>query len=340
MGIHTGEGLATETGFTGLEIHRASRICQAGYGGQVLLSSITVEALDGSPLPEGVKLKEIDSFRLKDFDEPAHLFQLIIPDTQENFPPPKLFSSKPKIAVLPFDNLNGDPEQEYFCKGISDEIRLALDRVPGIRIVARSSSIALKGKYIDAREIAERLQANAILEGSVRQQNGHLRISVQLVDASTGLNLWSNRFDRQLKDVFAIQDEIAKNIASSLEIEVLPAQKGIVQRRQTTNVQAYDYYLKGRLHYYEFSAKSIVKALNMFQKAISLDHQYALAYCGQADCYAYMYLYVDCSEGNLRQVDTASRLAVELDPNLAEAYASRGVALSLLNKYKEAERSF
>lgn len=340
MGIHTGEGLATETGFTGLEVHRASRICQAGYGGQVLLSSNTFQALKDITLPVGGSIKALGSFQLKDFDDPESLHQLIIPDAQADFPPLKLLSTKPKIAVLPFDNLSDSPEQEYFCDGIADEIRLALDRVPGILVVARSSSFALKGKYLDAREAGIQLQANVILEGSVRQQNSDLRISVQLVDSNTGLNLWSNRFDRQLEDVFAIQDEIANNIAESLEIKLLPVQKGIVQERQTNNIQAYNFYLKGRLYFYQFSSKSVKMALDMFHQAIDLDNKYALAYSGQADCYAYLYLYVDCSEQNLRQADSSSSLAVELDPNLAEAYASRGIALNLQKKYKDAGWAF
>jgi adenylate cyclase len=340
IGLHTGEGLATETGFTGLEVHRASRICNAGHGGQVLLSSATLEALSDTALPEGVTTRKLGSFRLKDFDDPENLFQLIIPDIQTEFPPPKLASSKPKIAVLPFENLSADPQQEYFCDGIAEEIRLALDRVPGIRVVARSSSFALKGKNLDAREMGKRLQASAILEGTVRQQNGNLRIGVQLVDSRSGLNIWSNRFDRKLEDLFAVQDEIAHNIANRLEVELLPVKRDVVQERQTSNFQAYDYYLKGQEHYHQFSQKSVELALEMFQKAIDLDKNYALAYSGQANCFAYLYLYMECSEENLQQADYSSRLAVELDPNLAEAYASRGVTLTLLNQFKEAEQAF
>lgn len=339
IGIHTGMALATATGYTGLDVHKASRICGAAHGGQVLLSEADANELYGN-LPQGVALIDLGSFLLKNFDQPERLLQLVIPGVREDFPPPRTNSLIPRIAVLPFTNLSPEPEQEYFCDGISEEIILAINSICGLKVIARSSSFALKGKNLDARELGKLLNATAILEGSVRKKGDQLRITAQLVDASSGLTLWSERYDCKLENVFVLQDSIAQNIAKALEVKLIPEQECCVQNRQTDKIEAYDFYLKGRQYYYQFSNNSIRSALKMFQEAIKIDAKYALAYCGLADCYAYLYAHVEKTKENLNKASKASKLAIQLAPMLPETYTSQGVVFSLKGKYDKAEACF
>lgn len=339
IGIHSGKGLATDTGYTGLEVHRASRICNVGHGGQVLISKKVMDKVKDE-LPEDVTLLDLGSYQLKDFDQPDHIYQLVIPETEQEFPPLRIGFSRPNVAVLPFTNLSEDPEQDYFCEGISEEIILALDNTPGLGVVSRSTSFALKGKNLDIREVGRMLGATAVLEGRVRKKGNQLRISVELVDTNTGTNIWSDRFDRKLENVFELQDEIARNIVRALEVKLVPEREHDIQNRQTRNIEAYDYYLKGRHFYYQFSLSAVKQALQMFQQAIAIDEEYALAYCGLADCYSYLYMYDKNSEENLKEANLASLQAMELAPMLAEAHSSRGVALSMRKQYKKAEMAF
>lgn len=339
IGIHSGIAQPTATGYTGIEVHKASRICNASYGSQVLLSEEASTMLFGA-LPQGVALIDLGQYLLKGFEQPERLLQLVIPGVKDDFPPPLTGTSEPRIAVLPFANLSAEPKQEYFCDGISEEIILAISNIYGLKVIARSSTFALKGKNLDAREIGKILNATVILEGSVRKKGNHLRISTQLVDCSTGLTLWSERFDSKIEDVFALQDSIAQSIAKALKIKLIPEQECCVQNRQTNNVAAYDFYLKGRQHYYQFSHKSILAAIEMFREAIKIDKEYALAYCGLADSYAYLYMHGEKTKENLKNASQASKLAIELGPLLAETYTSQGVVLTLKKQFKKAEASF
>ena len=339
IGIHYGVALTTNSGFTGLEVHRASRICHVGHGGQVLISKKVRDKVKNE-LPAGVSLKEIGKVQLKDLEQTDHLYQLVIPDTESGFPPLRLGAAKLNVAVMPFTNLSDDPGQDYFCEGISEEIIHALDNTAGLSVVSRSASFALKGKPLDVREKGRQLGATAVLEGTVRKKDRQLRISVELVDTESGTNIWSGRFDRPLKDVFELQDEIAQNIARALEVKLVPEREYDIRNRQTSNVEAYDFYLKGRHFYYQFSRSSVKQALQMFQKAIETDDEYAIAYCGMADCYSYLYMYDRNSEENLKEANLASLQAMELAPLLAEAHASRGAALIIKKQYKKATVEF
>lgn len=339
IGIHTGDAVAAPSGYIGLEVHRASRICHAANGGQVLVSRPTVESLLTKP-PEGVQLQELGDFVLRGFKEPEPLYQLVIPGVRSNFPPPRTEMPVPTVAVLPFNNLTGDPQQAYFGDGMAEEIIIALSKIPGLQVVARSSSFAMKGKELDVREVGQRLNAKAILEGTVSKNNGRLRITASLVDAASGYNLWSSSFHRKMEDVFTVQDEIAQNIATTLKIKLISRRVRGVQSRQTHNVQAYDHYLQGRQLYYQFSTDTVQRAMRQFEQATRIDPHYALAYCGVANCYAYQYMYINNLPGYLLGAGKAARKAIDLDPLLAEAYVAYGQALSLENRFEEAEAAF
>ncbi len=244
------------------------------------------------------------------------------------------------IAVLPFVNMSADPENEYFTDGVAEEIINSLTQIQALRVVSRTSAFAFKGKNLDIRKVGEQLSVATVLEGSVRKAGNRLRVTAQLVNVADGYQLWSDRYDRQLDDVFAIQDEIADNIVKALRVVLSEEEKRAIEKPPTENVEAYEYYLRGRQFFHQLRRTNIQFARRMFERAIEMDSKYAKAYAGVADCCSFLYMYWDGSKSNLDAADSASRKAIELDPELAEARASRGFALSLSREYEEARRAF
>jgi TolB-like protein/tetratricopeptide (TPR) repeat protein len=244
------------------------------------------------------------------------------------------------IAVLPFVNMSNDPENEYFTDGIAEEITNALTKITTLRVTARASAFAFKGKGQDIGEIGRKLKVATVLDGSVRKAGNRLRVTAQLVNVADGSNLWSERYDRQLEDVFAIQDEIAESIVRALRVVLTEDEKRAIEKAPTENVKAYEFYLRGRQFFHQFRRTSILHARRMFERAIETDPKYALAYTGIADCCSFLYMYWDGSKANVDGAVSASGTALALDPELAEAHVSRGFALTLSGKYGAATEEF
>jgi serine/threonine protein kinase/tetratricopeptide (TPR) repeat protein len=244
------------------------------------------------------------------------------------------------VAVLPFTNMSPDPENEYFSDGIAEEITSALTKVRALQVASRTSAFAFKGKHLDVRRIGEELGVATMLEGSVRKAGNRLRITAQLIKVSDGYHLWSERYDRDAEDVFAIQDEIAQSIAEVLEVILTEDEKRAIARPPTDHLDAYEAYLRGRYFLQRFQKRSVHHAREMFMRAIEVDPEFALAHAGIADCSSFLYMYFDGSAANLDQADRASRMALELEPDLAEAHAARGLAVALDKRYEEAEEEF
>ncbi len=244
------------------------------------------------------------------------------------------------IAVLPFVDMSPDRDQEYFTDGVAEEIINALSKLEALRVASRTSSFAFKGKSEDIGEIGRKLKVGTVLEGSVRKAGNRLRVTSQLVDVTNGYQLWSGRFDRELEDVFAIQDEIAASITKALSVVLNEDEKKKIERPRSENVEAYEFYLRGRQYFHQFREKALQFARRMFTRAIEIDPGYARAYAGVADCSSMLYHYWDASDANLEQANTASQKALELSPGLAEAHASRGLALSLSKQYDAASAEF
>ena len=249
-------------------------------------------------------------------------------------------ASDPSVAVLPFVDLSREKDQEYFCDGVAAEIIGALAQVSGIRLASRTSSFRFRGMALDSREIARRLRVRALLEGSVRKAGDRLRVTAELVDGASGFALWSETFDRKLSDVFAIQEEIARSIAEALKVTLSRSENEALGQPSTSDVQAYDQFLKGRKFYFQYRRRGVELALEMFRRAIEIDPGYARAWAGVADCYCYFYLYVARVPDNIQQAEAASRRALELKPDLAEAQASWGLAMSTGGRNDEAVEAF
>ena len=244
------------------------------------------------------------------------------------------------IAVLPFVNMSGDAENEYFSDGISEEILNLLAKLPQLKVASRTSSSCFKGKEIDIPTVAARLDVAAVLEGSVRRAGNRVRITAQLIDAASDSHLWSETYDRELEDVFAIQDDIASSIVDALKVKLSQQQRHALQYVATANAQAYDFYLRGHKYFYAMTRRGFEHAISMYEHAIELDPGYAAAWAGMADAYSELYRYAIDTPENAASAVEASGRAVELDPESAEAHTSRGIALSIDRRDAEAEHHF
>ncbi len=244
------------------------------------------------------------------------------------------------VAVLYFSNLNTVKDDEYFRDGITEDIITELSKVKDLRVFPSSAVYSYRDKPVPATDIGQQLNAPYVLGGSLRRAGNRLRINTQLVETRTGHTVWAERYDRELEDVFAIQDEIAQNIAQALQVMLSEKEKRAIKKVDTVDVKAYDYYLRGRQYFHRVRRKSLEFARQMFTRAIEIDPQYARAHAGIADCCSCLALFWDVSEGNLKQAEAASRKALELDPELAEAHVARGLAVSLNKQYDEARKEF
>jgi len=242
------------------------------------------------------------------------------PRTSSGIAAANALDSGPSVAVLPFQNLSADPENEYFSEGLAEEILNALSQVEGLSVAARTSSFYFKGKATDMSEIASKLRVANVLEGSVRRSGNRVRVTVQLVDVKNGFHLWSERYDRQMEDIFEVQDEIARAITERLKVTLASGAK-----RSTKNVEAYELYLKGLYHWHQRSPSTLRVAIQCFEQAIKLDSQYALAYAGLADCYGILRFYgwISAKDGR-PPAHAAITQAVALAPSSWEVNFSRG----------------
>jgi len=231
----------------------------------------------------------------------------------------------PSIAVLPFVNMSTDSENEYFSDGLAEELINGLSKLEGLHVVARTSAFRFRGKDLDIREIGKQLNVNTVLEGSVRKAGNRLRITAQLINVSDGYHLWSERYDRDLEDVFVIQDEISLAIVNKLKVKLLGDDKAKFAKRYTENFEVYDLYLKGRHYLNTVTEEGIRKSLDYFQQAIQKDPSFALAYVGVASVYnALAVVGLVPSYEVMPKANSELLKALELDDSLAEAHAWLG----------------
>ncbi len=255
-------------------------------------------------------------------------------------PAARVEEARRTIAVLPFVNMSGDAQNEYFSDGISEEILNLLAKLPQLKVASRTSAFNFKGKEVSIPQVARELGVSTVLEGSVRRAGEHVRITAQLIEAESDSHLWSETYDREMKDVFAIQDDIAHSIVRALQVTLTPQERRSIQFVATSDPEAFDYYLRGRKYMYSMAKRDYELAIRMFEQAIGVDSKYALAYAGVADAYSHLYRYAEATPQNVERANRASEQAVMLDPDSAEARASRGLALFISERYDEAEREF
>lgn len=248
------------------------------------------------------------------------------------------------VAVLPFVNLSGDPDNEYFSDGVTEELLDGLARVDGLRVPARTSAFQFKGEHVDVREVGRRLGVQAVLEGTVRRADGRVRIAAQLVDATTGYTLWNETYERELTDIFALQDEIARAIVGELRLTLVADGAAPASEARTANIEAHDHYLLGRYHFHRRGARSLRAAEQHFRSAIAADPRYAAAHAGLALTYAVLPLFDPTGvpvDHAIREGTAAAQRALALDPAQAEAHAALGqIAANFTWDWDDADRRY
>jgi adenylate cyclase len=339
MGVNVGDVIVEGGDIFGDGVNVAARLESIAPVGGIAVSQAVRDHV-GKQLD--LSFEDLGERRLKNIERPIRVYSISL-DTPSSGQTSDTASAgpeeKPSIAVLPFINMSGDPEQEYFSDGITEDIITDLSKASALFVVARNTAFTYKGKSAKVQEVAKELGVDFVLEGSVRKAGSRVRVTGQLIDGKKGGHLWADRYDRDLTDIFAIQDEITHAIVEQLKVKLLPQEKKSIAQAPTDNVEAYTYYLRGRDFFNRLSKRYFQLARRMFAKAVELDPAYARAYAGIADCDSFLVFWYREDIAIDTILDTSAK-ALALDDKLAEAHASRGVALSLLHQYEQATAEF
>lgn len=323
VGIHTGDVVVEEEGVYGDGVNIASRIESFSIPGSVMISDKVFDDIKNHQTFQPVLMGEFD---LKNVKRPVEVYAL----TNDGLVVPQRTDLKGKvkeriksIAVLPFVNRSSDPENEYFSDGITEEIITALAKVDGLRVISRTSSFSFKGKNLDARTIGKQLEVQSILDGSVRKSGNRVRIVAQLSSTFDGYQLWTETYDRQLEDIFEVQDEISLKIAQQLKERLSKKTLEDSDKTNVINTEAYNSYLQGLFYYNKWTPANARKAIDAFENAISIQPDYAQAYAGLGLAYSLMSFtgFIDSIEG-YRKTEESAYKTIELDPEIETAYVS------------------
>jgi adenylate cyclase len=336
IGIHVGDVIHSQNDVYGDAVNIASRIEPVAEPEGIC---ITDQVYDQIRNKFEFPIVKVSGVALKNVSTPVEIYKIILPwekqvSTQEE-------SGLCRLAVLPLTNISQDSSDEYFADGLTEELISTISKIGRLCIISRTSVMRFKNTTKSIEEISRDLKVGTLLEGSVRKANNRVRISVQLIDAKNDQHLWSESYDRELKDIFEIQADIAQSVAHALELKLLSEEKEEVEKRGTADIEAFTFYLQGRKYWNERSKSSLEKAIDSFMRAIEKDPNYALAYVGIANCYVVSldYGYMKPSEAAVKIKEYAKR-ALELDPTLSEAHAALASAFSQMWKWKDAEREF
>ncbi len=338
IGVHLGDVIVEGDDILGDGVNVAVRLESIASPGGITISR-SVRDHVGNRLD--LVFEDMGEQNLKNIEKPMRVYSV----SPENSAARKtkgaasLQEDRPSIAVLPFTNMSGDPEQEYFSDGITEDIITDLSRISGLFVVARHTAFTYKNKSVKVEQVGQELGVGFILEGSVRKAGARVRVTGQLINSKDGGHVWADRFDRELTDIFAIQDEITHAIVEQLKVKLLPQEKKAIGQAPTDNVEAYTYYLRGRQFLHRHSKSYYQLARRMFAKAVELDARYAHAYAGIADCDSFLFLHYNASV-EIEDILATTEKALALNDRLAEAHASRGLAFSIGKRYEEADKEF
>ena len=337
IGVNLGDIIVEDGDIFGDGVNVAARLESIAPVGGIAVSQ-SVRDHVGKRLD--LTFEDMGERRLKNIDAPVRVYSIAMGQAaSDGSGSARQQGERPSVAVLPFINMSGDPEQEYFSDGITEDIITDLSKVSGLFVVARNTVFTYKGKTVEVQQAAKHLGVNFILEGSVRKAGSRVRVTGQLINGKDGGHVWADRYDRDLTDIFAIQDEITHAIVEQLKVKLLPQEKKSIAQAPTGNVEAYTYYLRGRQFLHRHSKSYYQSARRMFAKAAELDPGYARAYAGIADCDSFLFLHYSAPV-EISGILAMSAKALALESGLAEAHASRGLALSLEERYEEAMAEF
>jgi adenylate cyclase len=341
IGINLGDVIVEGEDIFGDGVNVAARLESIAKPGGITISG-SVRDHVGNRLD--LTFEDMGEQSLKNIERPIRVYSVslnspVARDTKDAAAARPEQMERPSIAVLPFNNMSGDPEQEYFSDGITEDIITDLSNVSGLFVVARNTAFTYKGKPVKVQQVGQELGVAFILEGSVRKAGSRVRVTGQLISSKDGGHVWAKRYDRDLTDIFAIQDEITHAIVEQLKVKLLPQERKVIGQTPTDSVEAYTYYLRGRQFLHRGSKSNYELARRMFAKALELDPLYARAYAGVADCDSFLFLHYHVDVA-IDGILATSAKALALENGLAEAHASRGLALSLGKRYDEAMAEF
>ena len=333
IGVNLGDVIIDGDDIYGDGVNIAARLEPLAAPGGVCVASIVNESV-GSRID--VRFIDGGEVTVKNIDRPIRVWKWhpgSDPVAAQPVPAAALAGKArpepPSIAVLPFNNMSGDPEQEYFSDGITEDIITDLSKIAGLMVIARNSSFTYKGKSVDIRNVGRELGVRSVLEGSIRRAGNRVRITAQLIDAATGGHLWADRFDRDLTDIFAVQDEVTRNIVEALKLKLTPGEEARIADNPTDSIDAHDLFLRGReiLVGHITRRESYERARAFFERAIALDPAYGAAYAGLAMAHhlAFNNTWTDDPEATRRRATELAAKAVALAPNEALAHYAVGV---------------
>jgi TolB-like protein/class 3 adenylate cyclase/Tfp pilus assembly protein PilF len=345
MAIHTGAAQLRGSDYFGPPLNQVARLLEAAHGGQSLVSEITRD-LCGAQLPPGSALKSLGEHALRDVSRRETVYQLCHPDLPQAFPPLRTLLSvdeaAPSIAVLPFTDLSAERDQEYFTDGLAEELLNVLSKIRGLRVASRTSAFHFKGKDVDIPTIAQKLNVATVLEGSVRKAGKRVRISAQLIEVASDSHLWSQTYDRELDDIFAVQDDIAQSVVGELRAALLGTKPDAATARaevrtaskgRAHDAEAYRLYLQAKFFEERLTRDDTAKAVRYYEQALAIDPAYALAWAGLARAWSnqggYSWHPIDEAFANAHG---AIDRALALEPDLAEAHAGLGVVRMLYDR--------
>jgi adenylate cyclase len=333
IGINLGDVIVDGSDLYGEGVNVAARLEALAPAGGIALSQTVRDHVAGKIAAAFVDLGE---HVVKNDERPIRVFAVRTDQTPQAVPTngagPARARPNVAICVLPFANMSGDPEQEYFSDGISEDIITDLSKVSALFVVSRNTAFTFKGKPVDVAQVARQLNVSHILEGSVRKAGGRVRITAQLIDASSDGHIWAERYDRELSDIFSLQDEISEAIVAALRIKLLPAEKRAIESRSTSNPEAYQSYLMGRHYQTLHGTQSLEIAIRFCRRAVEIDPNYARAWALIAVCQADLHYRGKSEESGL----AAAEKALSIDSTLADAYAAKGRVLAEVGRFEEA----
>ena len=325
IGLNIGEVLQDRGEIYGDGVNLAARLEAAAEPGGICISSAVFEQTKGKL---GVKFDDAGDQSFRNIADPVHIYRWRpgIDSSRQHAAYANTAKTRPSIAVLPFTNMSGDPEQEYFADGISEDIITALSKIRSFLVIARNSTFTYKGHAVDIKTVANDLDVRYVLEGSVRKAGNRLRVTAQLIDATSGHHVWAERYDRELKDIFELQDEMTQTIAGSIEPELSAKERESAARKPPENLDAWEIYQRAMWYFYTFEKDNHPIAIKLFQQAIKADPNFSPAYAYMSYCHyaAVIMGWVDDPESFLSiGMDTAKK-ALSLDPRESVAYFAQG----------------
>ncbi len=332
IGVNIGDVIVDRNDIYGDGVNIAARLESLADSGGICISGAVYDAIRGKLELEYEFLGEQ---RVKNIAEPVRAYRVIIeasPSEVASLPVDTQIPDKPSIAVLPFENMSNDPEQEYFSDGISEDIITDLSKISGLFVISRNSSFVYKGKSVNVRQVGRDLGVRYVMEGSVRKAGNKVRITAQLIDSNTDGHVWAERFDRDLEDIFAVQDEVTQKIVSALQVQLSQVEQERLTFRGTDNLDAYDYLLRGKEYYLRFTRDGNQQAHLLYQKAVELDPNYAtaLAELARVRVQARNHGWTANLSEPLKQAADFAERAVKLNDSLPQAH----VVLGFINMWK------